>query len=104
MPKSSSNRGLVLVTGGSGYVAGYCIAELLNNGWSPDDRAERAPEQGSASEHRPHRRVLTSFDRERIEKNFRQCKTNASLKPSASAQPCYFRRERCNPHRRGLSG
>jgi uncharacterized protein YbjT (DUF2867 family) len=22
------------VTGGSGYVAGYCIAELLNNGWS----------------------------------------------------------------------
>jgi dihydroflavonol-4-reductase len=33
MPKSSSKRGLVLVTGGSGYVAGYCIAELLNNGW-----------------------------------------------------------------------
>jgi dihydroflavonol-4-reductase len=34
MPKSSSNRGLVLVTGGSGYIAGYCIAELLNDGWS----------------------------------------------------------------------
>jgi dihydroflavonol-4-reductase len=33
-PRSSSKRGLVLVTGGSGYVAGYCIAELLNNGWS----------------------------------------------------------------------
>ena len=33
-PRSSSERGLVLVTGGSGYVAGYCIAELLNNGWS----------------------------------------------------------------------
>jgi dihydroflavonol-4-reductase len=33
MPKSSSKRGLVLVTGGSGYVAGYCIAELLNDGW-----------------------------------------------------------------------
>ena len=33
MPKFSSKRGLVLVTGGSGYVAGYCIAELLNNGW-----------------------------------------------------------------------
>jgi uncharacterized protein YbjT (DUF2867 family) len=33
MPKSSSKRGLVLVTGGSGYVAGYCIAELLNTGW-----------------------------------------------------------------------
>ena len=33
MPKSSSKRGLVLVTGGSGYVAGYCIAQLLNNGW-----------------------------------------------------------------------
>ncbi len=34
MPKSSSNRGLVLVTGGSGYIAGYCIAQLLNAGWS----------------------------------------------------------------------
>ena len=34
MPKSSSKRGLVLVTGGSGYVAGYCIAQLLNDGWS----------------------------------------------------------------------
>lgn len=33
-PRSSSERGLVLVTGGSGYVAGYCIAELLNDGWS----------------------------------------------------------------------
>jgi dihydroflavonol-4-reductase len=33
MSKSSSKRGLVLVTGGSGYVAGYCIAELLNDGW-----------------------------------------------------------------------
>ena len=33
-PRSSNKRGLVLVTGGSGYVAGYCIAELLNNGWS----------------------------------------------------------------------
>jgi nucleoside-diphosphate-sugar epimerase len=33
MPKYSSKRGPVLVTGGSGYVAGYCIAELLNNGW-----------------------------------------------------------------------
>ena len=34
MPKSTSKRGLVLVTGGSGYIAGYCIAELLNDGWS----------------------------------------------------------------------
>ena len=34
MPKSSSKRGLVLVTGGSGFLAGYCIAELLNNGRS----------------------------------------------------------------------
>ena len=33
-PRSSTKRGLVLVTGGSGYVAGYCVAELLNNGWS----------------------------------------------------------------------
>ena len=32
MPKSSSKS--VLVTGGSGYVAGYCIAQLLNDGWS----------------------------------------------------------------------
>ena len=34
MPKSSSRRGLVLVTGGSGFVADYCIAQLLNDGWS----------------------------------------------------------------------
>jgi dihydroflavonol-4-reductase len=34
MPKSSSRRCLVLVTGGSGYVAGYCIAQLVNDGWS----------------------------------------------------------------------
>ena len=34
MPKSKSKCGLVLVTGGSGYVAGYCIAQLLNDGWS----------------------------------------------------------------------
>ena len=27
------NRGLVLVTGGSGYVAGFCIAQLLREGW-----------------------------------------------------------------------
>ena len=33
MPKSTSKRGLVLVTGGSGYIAGYCIAQLLNDGW-----------------------------------------------------------------------
>ena len=34
MPKSKSKRGLALVTGGSGYVAGYCVALLLNDGWS----------------------------------------------------------------------
>jgi dihydroflavonol-4-reductase len=34
MPKSSSKRGLALVTGGSGYIAGYCIAQLLKDGWS----------------------------------------------------------------------
>ena len=34
MSESSRKRGLVLVTGGSGYIAGYCIAELLNDGWS----------------------------------------------------------------------
>jgi uncharacterized protein YbjT (DUF2867 family) len=33
-PRSLSKRGLVLVTGGSGYVGGYCIAQLLNDGWS----------------------------------------------------------------------
>ncbi len=27
-------RGLVLVTGGSGYVAGFCIAQLLKEGWA----------------------------------------------------------------------
>ena len=34
MPKSKSKCGLVLVTGGSGYIAGYCVAQLLNDGWS----------------------------------------------------------------------
>ena len=34
--------------------------------------------------------VLACFDRERIEKHFRQCKTNASLKPSASAHRAIF--------------
>jgi len=34
MSKSSSTRDLVLVTGGSGFLAGYCIAQLLNDGWS----------------------------------------------------------------------
>ncbi len=28
-----TDQGLVLVTGGSGYVAGFCIAHLLQNGW-----------------------------------------------------------------------
>ncbi len=27
------DRDLVLVTGGSGYIAGFCIAQLLNDGW-----------------------------------------------------------------------
>ena len=31
MPPTSSR--LVLVTGGSGYIAGFCIAELLREGW-----------------------------------------------------------------------
>jgi dihydroflavonol-4-reductase len=31
MPKSASQRGLVLVTRGSSYVAGYCIAQLPND-------------------------------------------------------------------------
>jgi dihydroflavonol-4-reductase len=30
---STTPRGLVVVTGGSGYIAGYCIAQLLNDGW-----------------------------------------------------------------------
>ena len=29
----TSPRGFVLVTGGSGYIAGYCIAQLLSDGW-----------------------------------------------------------------------
>jgi dihydroflavonol-4-reductase len=28
-----SERGLVLVTGGSGYIAGFCISQLLKEGW-----------------------------------------------------------------------
>jgi dihydroflavonol-4-reductase len=34
MSKSTSKRGLVLVAGGSAYIAGYYIAQLLNDGWS----------------------------------------------------------------------
>jgi dihydroflavonol-4-reductase len=33
MTTSTTTRGLVLVTGGSGYIAGYCIAQLLSEGW-----------------------------------------------------------------------
>jgi dihydroflavonol-4-reductase len=33
MPKVAAPRGLVVVTGGSGYIGGYCIAQLLNEGW-----------------------------------------------------------------------
>src|SRR5580693_3337961 len=31
--KPTNPRGLVLVTGGSGYGGGYCIAPLLHEGW-----------------------------------------------------------------------
>jgi dihydroflavonol-4-reductase len=33
MTTSTTRAGLVLVTGGSGYIAGYCIAQLLSEGW-----------------------------------------------------------------------
>ena len=33
MTTPTTPRGLVLVTGGSGYIAGYCIAQLLSDGW-----------------------------------------------------------------------
>jgi dihydroflavonol-4-reductase len=33
MTTSTTTRGLALVTGGSGYVAGYCISQLLSEGW-----------------------------------------------------------------------
>ena len=33
MTTSANTRGLVVVTGGSGYIAAYCIAELLGDGW-----------------------------------------------------------------------
>jgi nucleoside-diphosphate-sugar epimerase len=32
-PKVTTPRGLIVVTGGSGYIAGYCIAQLLNERW-----------------------------------------------------------------------
>ena len=32
-PEVTTPRGLVVVTDGSGYIAGYCIAQLLNEGW-----------------------------------------------------------------------
>src|SRR5215831_14462194 len=34
MNKSTTPRGLAVISGGSGYIAGYCIAQLLNDGWS----------------------------------------------------------------------
>src|SRR5215471_14505266 len=34
MNKPATPRGLAVASGGSGYVAGYCIAQLLNDGWS----------------------------------------------------------------------
>jgi dihydroflavonol-4-reductase len=32
-PKVTTPRGLIVVTDGSGYIAGYCIAQLLSEGW-----------------------------------------------------------------------
>jgi hypothetical protein len=32
--KPTTPGGLAVVSGGSGYIAGYCIAQLLNDGWS----------------------------------------------------------------------
>ena len=29
-----TDKGIVLVTGGSGYVASFCIGQLLNSGWT----------------------------------------------------------------------
>jgi len=29
-----TDKGIVLVTGGSGYVASFCIGQLLNDGWT----------------------------------------------------------------------
>jgi dihydroflavonol-4-reductase len=34
MNKPTTPRGLAAASGGSGYIAGYCIAQLLNDGWS----------------------------------------------------------------------
>ena len=34
MSKIENNRGTVLVTGGSGFVAGHCILQLLNSGYT----------------------------------------------------------------------
>ena len=33
MTTPTTTRGLVLVTGGSGYIAGYCISQLFSDGW-----------------------------------------------------------------------
>lgn len=33
MATPAPSHDLVLVTGGSGYIAGYCIAEPLSQGW-----------------------------------------------------------------------
>jgi dihydroflavonol-4-reductase len=42
---STDARGLVLVTGGSGYIAGFCIAALLEEGWRVRTTVRR-PEKG----------------------------------------------------------
>jgi hypothetical protein len=34
MNKPTTLRGLAVVSGGSSYIAGYCIAQLLNDGWA----------------------------------------------------------------------
>jgi nucleoside-diphosphate-sugar epimerase len=40
MTTPTTTPGLVLVTGGSGYIAGYCIAQLLSDGWREVDLAK----------------------------------------------------------------
>jgi nucleoside-diphosphate-sugar epimerase len=78
MPKSASNRGLVLVTGGSGYVAGYLYRSAPERQPErPRDRAERRQDRGGAHERRQHR-VEGSGNRVRRSRSPVRCRLGRS--------------------------
>ncbi|ALL12690.1 SDR family oxidoreductase [Caulobacter henricii] len=60
-----TDKGVVLVTGGSGYIAGFCIGQLLNEGWTVRttvrNLAREAEVRASIAKLSPHGNRLSVF-------------------------------------------